>query len=263
MRTLLASLALAFAFAVDADEDRDVLYQVSTIDALLSGVYDSVATVGDVTRHGGFGLGTFEALDGEMIVLNKVVYQAAYDGSVNLMPAATGTPFMAVTHFEPDHRLEVPAPQDYATFKQWLEANLESRNIIYAVRLDGRFASIKVRSVERQARPYRPLVEVTRQQAVFTLNNISGTLIGFWCPFFTKGLNVPGFHLHFLSTDRRRGGHVLDFTLEQATVGLDETNGWDVQLPMVPAYLDAHLGSDRSAELHAVEQGDAGASALR
>jgi acetolactate decarboxylase len=114
------------------------LYQVSTIDALLSGVYDSAATVGDVTEHGGFGLGTFDALDGELIALDGVVYQAAFDGSVTVMSSSTGTPFMAVTHFEADRVLNAPAPFDYAAFKQWLETSLPSRNIVYAVQADAR-----------------------------------------------------------------------------------------------------------------------------
>lgn len=255
MRKPILALSLIAALSAQADGDPDVLYQVSTIDALLSGVYDGTATVGEVVEHGGFGLGTFDALDGELILLDGVVYQAAFDGSVNQMPPSTETPFMAVTFFEPDQVLDAPESQDYATFKQWLEGELPSLNIAYAIKANARFADITYRSVPRQERPYPPLVEVTRQQAVFERKEIAGTLIGFWCPAFTKGINVPGFHLHFLSADHSQGGHVLDFTLDEAEVALDATNGWDVRLPMAKDYLEANLGSDRSRELHTVEQG--------
>ena len=256
MRTLLIGLTLLAALSVQAaDDDRDVLYQVSTIGALLAGVYDSVATVGAVAEHGDFGLGTFEALDGELIMLDGVVYQAAFDGSLNPMPPSSGTPFMAVTHFEPDLVLDAPAPLDFAAFEQWLEASFPSRNVLYAVQADARFASIRVRSVPRQHKPYPPLVEVARGQAVFEHRDIGGTLVGFWCPTFVKGLNVPGFHLHFLSADRRHGGHVLDFRMDEGTVRLDDTNGWDIELPSTPAYLDADLTRDRSTQLQAVERG--------
>jgi len=262
MRMLLTALALVVAIIAHADEDNDVLYQVSTIDALLSGVYDSVATVGSVTEHGDFGLGTFTALDGELILLDRIVYRAAVDGTVDVMPASTGTPFMAVTRFEPDQVLGVPTAQDYAAFQRWLEDKLPSHNIFYAVQVEGVFSGITYRSVPSQEKPYAPLGEViAREQAVFEQKDIDGTLIGFWCPDFSEGVNVPGFHLHFLSADRRHGGHVLDFNVIQATVGIDETNGWDIKLPMVADYLDADLSSDRSAELHAVEQGKGAAAA--
>jgi len=261
MRGIAPILALALAVSAQADEGRDVLYQVSTIDALLSGVYDSADSVGAVTAHWGFGLGTFDALDGELIALGGIVYRAASDGSVTKVPPSTGTPFMAVTHFETDRVLPVEEPLGYGAFKPWLEAALPSRNIFYAVRADARFARISYRSVARQTKPYPPLLEAARHQAVFERTGIEGTLIGFWCPPFTKGVNVPGLHLHFLSADHRDGGHVLDFSMERGTVRLDETYGWDVQLPKVPAYLKASLDDDRDTQLQAVEQGSADSGA--
>jgi acetolactate decarboxylase len=182
MRGVSSIFAFALAFAAQADEGRDVLYQVSTIDALLSGVYDSAARAGEVTEHGDFGLGTFDALDGELIVLGGIVYRAEFDGSVTKVAPSTGTPFMAVTHFETDRVLHVEEPLGYVAFKLWLEAALPSRNILYAVRADARFTRISYRSVARQTKPYPPLLEAARHQAVFERTGIEGTLIGFWCP---------------------------------------------------------------------------------
>jgi acetolactate decarboxylase len=257
MRALITGMLMVVALCAQAQDHRDVLYQVSTIDALLSGIYDSMATVDDVLDHGGFGLGTFDAADGEMMVLDGIVYQATFDGSMNVMPPSTGTPFMAVTDFVPDRVLDTPELQTYAAFTEWLEGHLPSKNIAYAVRVDGRFANITYRSVPRQHRPFPPLVEVTRNQAVFERKAVDGTLMGFWCPEFMNGVNVAGLHLHFLSADRRHGGHVLNLSLNAAKVGIDDTNGWDVQLPMMPAYLNADLGADNGSDLKAAEQGGA------
>ncbi len=262
MRVLIIGLFVAAAFCAQARDDRDVLYQVSTIDALLSGIYDSVATVDEVLRHGGFGLGTFAAVDGEMMVLDGVVYRATFGGSVNVMPPSTGTPFMAVTQFVPDRVLDAPELRGYAAFSDWLEGNLPRRNIAYAVRVDGRFANITYRSVARQQKPYPPLSEVTRNQAVFEGKDVEGTLMGFWCPAFMNGVNVAGLHLHFLSTDRSHGGHVLDLSLAAATVGIDDTNGRDVQLPMVPAYLNADLDAESGNDLQRAERGGAASDAF-
>jgi acetolactate decarboxylase len=251
----LPLLALAVVLTAQADQERETLYQVSTINALLTGVYDPLTTLGEVLPHGDFGLGTFASLDGELILLDGQVYQAAADGRVSLMPPETGTPFMTLTHFDVDQVFELPPGQVYADFQAWLESRLPSRNLAYAIRVDGDFEHLRFRSVPRQHPPYPPLAMVASQQTLFEQERISGTLIGFWCPSFMQGVNVPGFHLHFLSADRQQAGHVLDFTLAKGSVQLDLTNGWKVLLPLEPAFLAAPLGEDRHADLQSVEQG--------
>jgi len=255
-RGIGALLCMLITGSLLAEERRDeVLYQVSTIDALLAGVYDGAASLGDLLKQGDFGIGTFEALDGELIALDGVVYQAASDGRIRRMPAETETPFMAVTWFAPDQVFAFSDPVDFEAFKAQLEQRFPSRNMIYAIKAEARFAQIRYRSVPRQQKPYAPLAEVTREQLLFEQRDIDGTLVGFWCPSFVEGINVPGFHLHFLSADRAHGGHVLDFRMVRGSVELDDTSGWEIALPIIPGYLDAHLEIDRSAELHAVEQG--------
>lgn len=61
-------------------------------------------------------------------------------------------------------------------------------------------------------------------QVVFEFTQQEGMLVGFWCPAFVgSNLNVPGFHFHFLSTDKQRGGHVLQMELQAgATAYLQE-----------------------------------------
>lgn len=248
-------LSLLCNGAVQAGEDRETLYQVSTIDALLAGVYEPASQISDALAHGDFGLGTFEALDGELILLDGQVYQASADGSVNLVSPTAGTPFISVTYFDPDHVLEPSPDLSFTDFKSWLEGKLQSRNMPYAVRVDGRFERVAYRSVPRQNKPYPPLEWASKQQTLFERHAISGTLIGFWCPTYTKGINVPGFHLHFLSDDRHHGGHVMGFIMANGTVRLDPTDHWEVKLPMNPSFHQSNLGSDRSAVLHAVEQG--------
>jgi acetolactate decarboxylase len=254
---IAGTLACAqLAGGVAAADDRDeVLYQVSTIDALLAGVYQPAATVGQLLARGDFGLGTFAALDGELIALDGRVYQAASDGQVREMPAETGTPFMAVTRFDADQTFRLNGPMDLEGFQAEVERRLPSPNLFYAVKVEARFARIRYRSVPRQQAPYPPLAEVAAQQLLFEQGAVDGTLVGFWCPEFVEGVNVPGFHLHFLSADRTQGGHLLGFELIQAEVELDHTAGWELRLPEIAPYLEADLAADRSAELTLVEQG--------
>ena len=126
---------------------------------------------------------------------------------------------------------------------------MDGPNLFYAIRLDGDFSSVKTRSVPRQVKPYPHLEEVARSQPVFQLKNVRGTLAGFRFPDYTRGLNVPGFHLHFLTEDKRAGGHVLDLELERGELAIDSTSQFHMELPTDPAFLHADLSDDHSAEL--------------
>ena len=90
------------------------VYQTSTMGALLQGVYDGEVTIRELLHHGDFGVGTFNRLDGEMVVLDGVCYQLRSDGSATIADPEQKTPFAAVTWFHADHTLEVSAPCDRA-----------------------------------------------------------------------------------------------------------------------------------------------------
>ena len=181
----------------------------------MSGLYDGDATISEVTRHGDFGIGTFDALDGEMVVIDGEFYQITSDGASS-RPRLQTTPFAAVTFFEPDLLL-VGGTVDYARLQEYVAGRLPTQNVFYAVRIEGTFDMIKVRSVPKQHKPYPPLTDVVKNQPVFTLHNVKGTLVGFICPGYAKGVNVPGWHLHFISEDRKSGGHLLDFSARDLT----------------------------------------------
>jgi acetolactate decarboxylase len=240
--------------AGDAAAARDVIFQLSTIDALLAGVYDPCGTVGELRRHGDTAIGTFEALDGEMIGLDGVIYQARADGTVRVMPDAAGVPFAVVTWFDTDRRLGPLAAASLDELNRLADAALPTPNLFYTVRLDGVFARVKARSVPRQNQPYPPLAVAAKQQAVFEWRDVAGTLIGFRCPPYVKGVNVPGWHWHFLAADKSRGGHVLDLTFSGLTARLDGAAAFTMRLPETAAAFDtANLATDRAADLHRVE----------
>ena len=52
--------------------------------ALLDGIYDGEMTIGELLGKGNFGIGTFDALDGEMIILDGVCYQLRGDGTATI-----------------------------------------------------------------------------------------------------------------------------------------------------------------------------------
>jgi acetolactate decarboxylase len=217
-------------------------FQVSTLTALNAGVYQGSATVAQLKQHGDFGLGTFEGLDGEMVVLNGKVYQIKADGVADAVADNVKTPFYTVTSFRKDRSLPLTGQMTYQAMQQQIDRQLPSLNLPYAMRIQGTFPELKVRSVPKQMPPYRPLNDVIKQQQrIFELRNVRGTLVGFRLPQYLNGVNVGGYHFHFVTNDRRAGGHVLDGKFVNPIADLDTLYSWKMLLPDRLAFAQASL----------------------
>lgn len=235
--------------------DREVLYQVSTIDALMLGVFDGVQPVGEIRKHGDFGIGTFDALDGEMIVLDGIVYHAKADGHISTASDTQTTPIATVTFFDRDLAVTTERPMNFSVFSSVMAATLPTENMVYAVRMHGTFPSMKVRAIPAQQKPYPTLLEAAANQSVYTYSDTTGTVVGFYTPVFFKGLNVAGYHLHFISDDRQTGGHILDLTVPRnTTVEYDITPEFLMVLPTNGAFTGVDLSQDLSRDLAKIEQ---------
>jgi acetolactate decarboxylase len=208
-----------------SDHDPGVLFQVSTIAALLDGAYDGDLSFGELAEHGDLGLGTVNGLDGEMIALDGSFYRADVDGFVHRLAASDRTPFAVVVRFAPS--VDVPVPG--GELEPLVDAHLDGP--AGALRVDGDFELVRARSVPRQRPPYRPLAEVAAEQHVFELTEVSGTVVGFRFPDYAAGLEVAGYHLHFIGADRTRGGHVLACRLRQGRLRIDTSAALHVELP--------------------------------
>jgi acetolactate decarboxylase len=204
--------ALQFYFK-SAYGGAPILYQVSTLHALLEGKYDGRTTFGELKKHGDFGLGTVNALDGEMVAVGGKFYQVTVDGKVHAIEDAAKTPFAVVTHFKPTKTFIVRQVADLKQLFTDLDRLLGSKDLFYAVKIEGRFKYVKTRSIPGQNKPYPGLKEVIKKQKIFEFQDVKGTLVGFRCPKFVGEINVPGYHFHFIASDRKRGGHVLDVTM--------------------------------------------------
>ncbi len=216
--------------------NNDTLFQLSTIDALMQGLYDGSMPVSAALAYGDFGIGTFQGLDGEMLLLDGKMYQVPVSGRARIAGPDQVIPFMALTFFEADQEQPLQAGTTMKAFMPDIEAKLPTPNIFYAIRIEGTFQKIQTRSVPRQTPPYPPLAEVVKKQAVFDLVDVEGVIVGFWCPAYIEGINVPGYHLHFISKDGTAGGHVLDFTIAEGTAKIDWTQNFTMLLPTSPAF---------------------------
>ncbi|MCX5677564.1 MAG: acetolactate decarboxylase [Candidatus Omnitrophica bacterium] len=212
-------------------KDRDTLYQVSVLDALMKGDYDGKVTLNEIRRHGDFGIGTFDRLDGEAIELDGIFYQVRSDGTVRRPSGDIRSPFSMVKFFGADIEFSVPRESDYLSLQKFIDSRLPTRNIPYAIKVEGRFSYIKTRSVPAQNKPYSPLSEVVKNQSVFEFTDIAGTLVGFRIPDYMKGVNMPGYHLHFISRDKTKGGHVLACVIDSAKANVDDIDRFIMSCP--------------------------------
>lgn len=260
--SLTVLVALATGCTVPPDQPRPsgaVIYQASTINALLEGAYDGDVTCGELLARGDLGIGTLAGLDGELVVLDGRAYQVRSDGRVRTVPNETTTPLALIVEFAPTRSVTWKADGDggaigYAEVFRRLDAMLATRNVPYAIRIDGAFDLVRTRSVPRQGRPYHRLVDVVKGQSTFDLKGARGTLVGFWFPKYMASVNVPGYHFHFIDAARANGGHVLDCRPRDVRVQVQECAGLDLRWPATEAFRAANLERDTAGELLKVEK---------
>jgi acetolactate decarboxylase len=243
-------LALVLFAAAAAPACASEVYQISTISSLLAGGYDGDTTVGELIRHGGFGLGTFNGVDGEMMVLDGEVFRGTVDGRANVVAPSELTPFAVVVPLRPQGSAPILAGQSLKQLEAALDALPYSASRVLAARVEGRFRAFATRSEPKQQPPYRPLADVMKaQQVVHTLVEIDGILIGFRFPAAASSVNVAGWHFHFLSADKTRGGHVLSLTTGAAVASLEEFTDLRIRFPA-----QAPAGSASAEAIGAVER---------
>lgn len=258
LKTLCVPL-LFFALLAGCAQQRTAapanrVYQTSTINALLAGVYDGDLTLAELRKQGNFGLGTFSAVDGEMVLLDGVFYQVRADGKAYRPDLGTTSPFAAITFFSPTQTVVLSQSLSYDTLRAKLDGLRSSPNVPCAFRLDGEFDLVCTRSVPAQTPPYRRLAEVTKTQPTFEHRRVRGTVVGYWMPQCLQELNVPGYHLHFLTEDRSAGGHALDCRPRNVRVQMAELNEVLLRIPTTASFRHTGLGEAQRDELRAVEQ---------
>lgn len=256
MKTPLCSAiaVLSLAFLISVTKAGDTLLQVSTIDALMKGIFDGKVSFGELKKRGDFGIGTLDNLDGEMLALDGKFYQIDSKGTVKLIPDEVETPFAAVVFFEGEKTVRLDALESLSKLQEKLDAEVSSTNLFQAVKVTGTFPSMHLRSVPRQEPPFRTLPEVAKEQSLFNLKDVKGTLVGFRSPEYVKGINVPGYHFHFLSEDGKQGGHVLDCAVAVGAASIDTLENFTMLLPREQEFMKADFSTHDAKGLEAVEQ---------
>ena len=228
-------------YGYDSTKKANRLYQTSTMTALLGAVYDGETTMAELVRHGDFGIGTFDALDGELILLDGVVHRFRDEGAAELVQPDVKTPFACATFFEPEQTVRIDQPVTKHAFEQLVDRIIGNDNLFAAVRVTGVFEDMETRTVFRRSDPYPPMLDVVKRQPTLKLGAARGVLMGFRTPPYMQGINVAGYHLHFLTGDKQRGGHVLNYRLLEGVVEVATMSDLAIDLPRSKAFAEADL----------------------
>lgn len=230
------------------------IYQHSLMSSLIAGVYESDVTIADLLKHGDFGLGTFNHLDGELVVFDSNVFQLRSDGSAREANHSQQSPFAVMTFFTPDIEHHFSESVTEQEVHDTINRYIPSDNLFCAIKIEGEFELVKTRTVPRQEPPYLPMLEAIANQPVFTFHNEVGLIVGFRSPQFTQGINVAGFHEHYINQQRKGGGHILDYKLKKGTLQIGVISRLTIDLPHQSTFLEANLMPD---DLHqAIKQAE-------
>ena len=232
---------------------RTKFTQVSLFSVLLSGRYGGVISIAELKKLGSMSIATMDRLDGEMQMIDGVVYQACADGSVHLPGDDATVPFGTVAEFHAERSLRLADIPSYELFEERLAELCPQKNVPLAVHFTGDFRGMKVRAVGRQEHDGIGLAEAAKNEAVFDFADCSGDLVGFRLPGYVVGVNAPGWHLHFMDTERRRGGHVVNFSLREGVLRCCHADDFQIRLPPPEVLAELDLGRDWSKELKRAE----------
>ncbi len=223
--TILASL---FLFSTS---EEDALYQVSAFNVFASGNFERNITFADLAKHGDFGIGTLNGLNGEMIALDGKFYQIPVTGVPRDIGLSEKTPYATVSFFEKDFTFQVENVSSYLNLTSIINSTIANYNFIYAIRVHGYFDFVKTRSVPMQYEPYTTLTEVVKNQTVFNLNGVEGTAVGFFFPDSLNGVDAVGYHLHFITDGHTGGGHLLECSIKNAMIEIDSIDNYHLLIP--------------------------------
>lgn len=231
------------------------LFQASTLNALMLGNFDRTISVRDFLHSADTGIGTYTGLDGEAIIEDGVAYKATADGKVMVMQPEDGVAFGTVSRSDsqaPIQQLRGIPPLD-VLWEKLAPAVAANPNLFYMLKVRGNFRTMHVRSCFVCEKPYPTLSEAAGQQREFRCGNVSGSIIAVFCPAYVEGINLPGWHFHFLSGDKQKGGHILGLSADTLEYQINALHDFELLLPQNSEFAGLDLCEDLSAKTAAVE----------
>jgi acetolactate decarboxylase len=253
---LLTALCLCSNSSFAQQKNENTLYTAGHASAFIGGLYDAYYPYSKVKRHGDFGLGAPDKLDGEVLILNGKIYQTQATGKTFEVKPSTLTPFAVVNFFHADKVVKTKTGMSKEQLYAYLDSVMPNQNGIYAVRIKGSFKLVKTRAFPPVTnKPYLPLAEMLPLQHFFTFSNVKGTLVGYRIPTYMEGPNISGYHFHFLSDDKQKGGHTTELTTGEISIEVDSLDSFMVDIPQTKEFENFDFKKDRRDEVKRVENG--------
>ncbi len=238
---------LLFSVVLFSANGVKTITQASTVNAVLKGLYDGEITFGELKKYGDFGIGYFHKMAGEVLAVDGKFYRVKSDGLIEVVKDSDKTPFFTIATLNVDSDHYTNRKLDYNGLKQYILNMIPRKKSFYAIRIKGVFDNLKLRTLLRQTKPYLGIGSVIRSQREFNLPlKTEGTLIGFYTPDFMEGISIPGFHFHFISEDKTKGGHVNSFNVVSITIEFEELRKFQLLLPENKEYHDSELRITKS-----------------
>ncbi|SHM73558.1 acetolactate decarboxylase [Chitinophaga jiangningensis] len=232
------------------------LFTAGVASGLMGGLFEGFYPVSKLLQHGNFGLGAPDKIDGELLVLNGVAYQTTSTGATRVLPGNHLVSFAMVHPFVTKRRLRAPAVISKSMFFTMLDTLMPQKNGLYAVHIKGRFKYLKTRAFPPvTSHPYPTLASMIPQQKFFEFENIEGELVGYRLPAYMDNTNISGYHFHFLSADKKHGGHIVDLTLSGVTIEIDQLESYTVELPDTEEFRHFDFHQNRAEDIKQVERG--------
>ncbi len=232
------------------------LYTFGHASAFIGGLYDAHIAYGEIKPYGNFGLGAPDKLDGEIVIFDNKFYQTQSSGKTSEVKDIEQTPFVIINNFKSDKSIKKAGTLTKDQLFRLLDSVLTKKNGIYAIHIRAKFITVKTRAFPKiTQKPYQPMAQLLSLQQFFNFENLEGDLIGYRLPSYMEGANISGYHFHFLSDDKSKGGHIIDLTMNDITIEIDELDGFSIQPPPTEAFQNFDLEKDRRNEVKAVELG--------
>lgn len=232
------------------------LFTAGVASGLMGGLFEGFYPVDKLLQQGDFGLGAPDKIDGELIVLNGAAYQTTATGATKALPANHLVSFAMVHPFVAKRRLRAAAVISKSMFYTMLDTLMPQKNAMYAIHIKGKFKYLKTRAFPPVTHPpYPTLASMLPLQRFFEFENISGDLVGYRLPAYMDNTNISGYHFHFLSDDKKHGGHIVDLTLSGVTIEIDQLESYIVEIPDTEAFRHFDFHQNRAEDIKQVERG--------
>lgn len=222
------------------------LYQYGIAESFLGGLFRGGLPVSELKKNGNFGIAAPNLVDGEVIMYQGKVYQTRSNGKTTLMSDTARVPLAFVCFFKPDTSFRISQALSQKQLEEQIEHYLKNKNGVYAIRISGLFDRIKTRAFYPvTTEPFPPIASLIAGQKTFEMAQQQGTIFGYKVPPYLKGLNIAGYHFHFLANDFEKGGHVLDFLVKDAVVEIALMKALKLQIPNDKTFADYQFKNEQ------------------